>query len=294
MTDEGRIAVMLATDGEGPALRAEELLTSVADRSKVEVVAACVSTFDMCLQETENLHLSCYSPEAGARHARAMAEAAVARLEAAGFSARPAVLEGDAPTELLDLAQRQPAGLAVLGAGHRRWREAPMLGRTCRVVLHEAPCSVLVVHRCEPAVASRTVLVTTDGSAGAEQAVRAFSSVADPARCTVVVASVTRTPAPGAVDHAEPTPVAEHQTESAESAVAEAAMILEKHGFACRTEVVRGHPGRTLLDLAEQAGSSMIVAGSRGLGRLRRLALGSVSDALARYANAALIGRATP
>jgi nucleotide-binding universal stress UspA family protein len=88
-----------------------------------------------------------------------------------------------------------------------------------------------------------------------------------------------------------PTPAGEHQEEIAEAAVADAAGILEEQGFACRTEVVRGHPGRTLLELADREGSSLVVAGSRGLGPLRRLALGSVSDALARHADAAFIGR---
>ena len=290
MTD-ARLRVMLAADGEKPAADAEALLIDVADRSTTEILAVCVNTFDMSLRVSEALGLGHYSPEAGLRHAETIAQAAAARLEAAGFRARWLAAAGDAPSELLELARRESVGLVVLGAGHSRWRDAPVLGRTSGLLLHECVCSVLLVHTREPD-GERAVLVATDGSPGAEHAIRTFASLADPARCRVLVASVTREATAGASGDTGPAGAGE-QAVTPESSVAAAARILEEHGFSCKTQVVRGHPARALLELAAAEGS-VVVAGSRGLSRLRRLTLGSVSDALARHADAALIGRGGP
>jgi nucleotide-binding universal stress UspA family protein len=83
-------------------------------------------------------------------------------------------------------------------------------------------------------------------------------------------------------------PTLEHEaTEAADRAAA----ILRDRGFACRVRTVRGLPAAALLELAEREGSALVVVGSRGLGRPHRMALGSVSDAVARHAPAAFVGR---
>lgn len=48
--------------------------------------------------------------------------------------------------------------------------------------------------------------------------------------------------------------------------------------------VVRGTPGPTLCDLAEEVGADAVVIGSRGRGGLKRAVLGSVSDHVVRHA----------
>ncbi|MGH2688052.1 MAG: universal stress protein, partial [Actinomycetota bacterium] len=70
-----------------------------------------------------------------------------------------------------------------------------------------------------------------------------------------------------------------------------AAAILRDGGFDCGVRTVRGLPAAALLELAESEGSSLVVVGSRGHGRLHRMALGSVSDVVARHAPAAFVGR---
>jgi nucleotide-binding universal stress UspA family protein len=79
--------------------------------------------------------------------------------------------------------------------------------------------------------------------------------------------------------------------EEAADAAARAAAILRDRSVSCRIQPVRGLPAAALLDLAERDSSSLVVVGSRGLGRLERMALGSVSDAIARHAPAAFVGR---
>jgi nucleotide-binding universal stress UspA family protein len=48
--------------------------------------------------------------------------------------------------------------------------------------------------------------------------------------------------------------------------------------------LLQGRPADTMVDLAGEIGADLIVAGSRGLGPLRRLVLGSVSDGIAHHA----------
>jgi nucleotide-binding universal stress UspA family protein len=47
---------------------------------------------------------------------------------------------------------------------------------------------------------------------------------------------------------------------------------------------IEGDPGRALCDFASERGATVIVAGSRGRGGIKRAVLGSVSDHLVRNA----------
>jgi nucleotide-binding universal stress UspA family protein len=178
----------------------------------------------------------------------------------------------------------------VLGAAKSRHGSHPLLGRVCRHLLMEAPCSVALVHAWPASGQRRNVLAATDGSSAAEHAARAFAAFANPQACDVLVTSVARPLIGGSlVDPATRTdPVREE--ESAEAA-GRAAGILREQGFTCRVKTTRGLPAAALLDLAEREGSGLVVVGSRGLGRLHRMALGSVSDAVARHAPAAFVAR---
>ena len=68
------------------------------------------------------------------------------------------------------------------------------------------------------------------------------------------------------------------QLEEAKAAAAREGLKLE-----VRTEM--GHPAEVLIRLADQEGYSLIVVGSRGLGGIQHLLLGSVSEATVRHAH---------
>ena len=79
------------------------------------------------------------------REASAVAAAAVARLDEAGFRAQAIARSGDPAQEIVAYAKEQRTGLLVLGTrGHTGLRRL-MLGSVARNVLLHAPCSVLVV-----------------------------------------------------------------------------------------------------------------------------------------------------
>jgi len=49
--------------------------------------------------------------------------------------------------------------------------------------------------------------------------------------------------------------------------------------------LLRGHPDREIVHLAEEIGAGLIVIGSRGQGGVRRALMGSVSDSVVRQAH---------
>lgn len=69
----------------------------------------------------------------------------------------------------------------------------------------------------------------------------------------------------------------------AEELLAEEAQLLERAG-AAQTYLKEGPAVDTILDLAEELGAGLLVLGSRGLGPVKRLALGSVSEGVVHHA----------
>jgi len=62
------------------------------------------------------------------------------------------------------------------------------------------------------------------------------------------------------------------------------AQTLRDQGCQAETTVVRGHPKDLICQLAQDRGVDLIVMGSRGLGTLRQLLLGSVSNYVLQHA----------
>ena len=63
-----------------------------------------------------------------------------------------------------------------------------------------------------------------------------------------------------------------------------AAKIFKEKNIRTRTILKEGHPAHTIINVASEEGFNMIVIGSRGLGGLEKLLLGSVSNAVVQEA----------
>jgi nucleotide-binding universal stress UspA family protein len=289
--------VLLATDGKWPAIGAQKLLAGIGDRDRIEITVMSVAGFDAAVQEggrTEGR----FSPEAGRKYALAVIDRAVEELIASGYKASGHLTEGFPPLDILHEIERGWHELTVLGAGSASWIDQILLGSVSTKVLHATPTSVLIVHQYLGEVGGE-VLLGSDGSRGAEFSLRTLIGFADPGRVRVRVTSVVKPEegVAGMPEHLSQQFVADqrrnesNRLQEAERHVSHAVRMLDDAGFRCEGDVRVGHPAEQLLKQAAEYGSDVIAVGSRGLGSVQRVVLGSVSDKVARHARAALVGR---
>jgi nucleotide-binding universal stress UspA family protein len=197
------------------------------------------------------------------------------------------VLDGIPALTLMDYASNESIDLLLMGARGRSGTARLFLGSVSSTVVAEASCPVLVVHlgRGTHAAAGprsiQKVVVAVDGSAPSELGFRAGTDLARtlkvPLRIvTVAPQGLTEPRAPRPSPAAPPSPLApfeglvEGLRKEAESRQVEDVS----------TEVLRGSPVDAILTYVDEAPSTLLVVGSRGLTPARRLLLGSVSTAL--------------
>ncbi len=145
----------------------------------------------------------------------------------------------------------------------------------------------------------RTILVPTDGSDHADKAVAFAADVAPKYGATIILLHVLSDPGSGTVPNElselarlEQIRVTERDIRQAganellHSAEAQA----RKHGATkIQQAIEEGDPTRSILASAEAHGADMIVMGSRGLGDLQGLLLGSVSHKVGHLAKCTCI-----
>jgi nucleotide-binding universal stress UspA family protein len=133
------------------------------------------------------------------------------------------------------------------------------------------------------------IVVGTDGSAGAEAAVRKVIDIAGGSGATVHV--VCAYPGRSTLERigltAKTDPVDLRGV--AADVVARDERRFEEAGFQVQVHVREGDAAHVLADVAEQEGADLIAVGARGHGALRRFALGSVSAKLSHNAPTSLL-----
>ena len=137
-----------------------------------------------------------------------------------------------------------------------------------------------------------TILLCTDGSELAERALAAGLGVLAPADRIVVAMAIEPYDSSmvsgvsgfggGTVTPDQYDVQRRAELDSAETVLRETVEALGVEG--AETVVVEGDPARALCDLAASLPATVMVAGTRGLGGLKRALLGSVSDHLVRNA----------
>jgi nucleotide-binding universal stress UspA family protein len=134
-----------------------------------------------------------------------------------------------------------------------------------------------------------SIVVGTDGSAGAEAAVQKVIDLARGSGATVHV--VCAYPGRSTLERigltAKTDPV--NMRGVAADVVARDERRFREAGFAVEKHVQEGDPAHTLIDVAEEASADLIAVGARGHGALRRFALGSVSAKLSHSSPTSLL-----
>jgi nucleotide-binding universal stress UspA family protein len=129
----------------------------------------------------------------------------------------------------------------------------------------------------------RQILIATDGSRSADEAVGVGLALAKQQGADVTFVHVTQSnePGGGAID------AAAHQEaiDESESALAAAARAAEEAGVSHALERISGQTVDTIVALAESREADMIVVGSRGRGTVTAALLGGVSQGVLKHAS---------
>ena len=127
------------------------------------------------------------------------------------------------------------------------------------------------------------VLLASDGSSASQRAIRwlgEFAPTVDIKVTVLTVATLTEPPRQSQTMSELRESVAAEAQETAEAA----ATILRRRWPDVQTLVTEGDPRIEIVRAAEETQADMIALGARGLGRLKRVLIGSASLAAARYA----------
>jgi nucleotide-binding universal stress UspA family protein len=221
------------------------------------------------------------------RDAHQRLEGQVEKIRASGGEVSKTYVEFGRPdAEIVRLAEDIDAGLIVVGSrGFGPLRRAVM-GGVSRSVVRHAHCPVLVVRGGR---SLGPILVCIDGSRGATEAARTGAEISAATGAALHVVYVMR------AERYRPQfgPEAwEGWQENLERASHDALTWVEERADLLRTEtgtdsakahLAFGEPAREIVRLADEVGAGMVVVGSRGLGGVRRMLLGSDSDTVVEH-----------
>jgi nucleotide-binding universal stress UspA family protein len=194
---------------------------------------------------------------------------------------------GSAASEILDKLNGWPADLVVVGThGHTRLARV-VLGSVSLKLTRESPCSVRV-GRASKHDGRLRLLVGTDGSLEAVAAVDEICNRCWPRGTEVRVLSAQHALTPIDVEALatglESYRNVNEQRKFLQHAAEQAAEKLRQADLAASSVVQEGNPERALLDEAKAWNADAIFVGARGMGRVERFLLGSVSSAAVAHA----------
>jgi nucleotide-binding universal stress UspA family protein len=206
------------------------------------------------------------------------------------------VVNGNPGREILKILEQGQMNLVVLGSRGLSKLAGLLLGSVSEWVLNEAPCSVLVGRpraRQKGGPAPMRIVLAVDGSPDAWAAVDflkqfQFSPSSKLTLVYVVRKHIYQTEQVLVGDPSEGEAFARLAEEVLDKRGREGVALLEKtreHLAKLNLTVVErlvfGHEGQEILKAAKQTHADLVVVGSRGITRLRRFLLGSVSHKVA-------------
>ncbi len=122
-------------------------------------------------------------------------------------------------------------------------------------------------------------LLATDGSEHSEKILEKIISLAVPLKAEITVISVAEVPKPFELDFLVLT--REKILKYTREILEKTAETLREKGLAVKTILGEGHPAEVICKEAEEGKYDLVVLGSRGLGKIEELLLGSVSSRVA-------------
>lgn len=192
------------------------------------------------------------------------------------------VVRGPTTPALIHLADAH-AAMIVVGSRGLGGIRGTVLGSVSRQLCEHAPCPVTVVRHVagDAPVTLDTIVVGVDGSAHAERALGVAAGLAARAGSRIVAVHAAE---PGAVPDPSVHPLAS-TGRNLPDLLDRWCEPLRAHGLVGHDAVIaEGDPRTALMDVAEERGADLLVVGSRGLGPVSALLLGSVASSLIQHA----------
>jgi nucleotide-binding universal stress UspA family protein len=130
------------------------------------------------------------------------------------------------------------------------------------------------------------VLVAVDASEISSLVIKRSGQYAKATDCDLTVLNVVE-PVPGIYAELPETIIdfSRIKKEEAEKIVTKAQKTLKDYGVDCTTAICNGAAAAEIVEMAEKGNFDVIFVGSRGLGGLKRMLLGSVADDVLRHAH---------
>jgi nucleotide-binding universal stress UspA family protein len=218
-----------------------------------------------------------------------------------GFQVDPELLLGSPAEKIIEYAEQHYPDLIVLGAKGLRATLGILLGGVAQQVIEYATCPVLVVRSRLRRL--RRILLVVDGSPNSRLAAESMARFPFPDEAELLVMHILP-PHTFPVDFETPygipieqpavfaDEIAQKQaTEEAEGhqLLTQMIEILSSNHFQAKTILKRGDAATEIIEYVKKNRIDLIVAGSRGLSRVRSWLLGSVSRKIVHYSGCSVL-----
>jgi nucleotide-binding universal stress UspA family protein len=178
---------------------------------------------------------------------------------------------GPAASALIGVAIRTRADMLVIGARGLGGFGGLLLGSVSQQCVEHRPCPVVVL-RDGHDLTDGPIVVGLDGSAAAGRALEWTIDLAEAIGVTIVAVHATATGANNAT------------VDAARRDLEQWCAPIGRRGITHELRVESGDARTVVVQTADDVGASLLVVGTRGLGAVQGLLLGSVAGYVARYA----------
>jgi len=272
--------VLLATDGSKDARAAAEYLKDFPLPGGATIRVMTVVTLPPSALDIPPV--AAFSESLLAEGRRVVEEARAVLGPRAAVEER--VVQGNPKEEIVRAAEEWPADLVVVGGRGLGGVRGFLLGSVSQTVARHVHCPVLVVKGRARPLAS--VLLATDGSDGANEAIRFLLSLPLVRNTKVrLLSAVEPTLYPASAPKLIRAQLKGMIAQLERERRAEVEKVLDRAARELKAKVTRltrsmptGHPAREIVAAAASFDAGLVVVGARGLGGMKRLLLGSVSE----------------
>lgn len=280
--------ILLATDGSEDAVMAAQITADIAAMADSEVhIIHILEPLPRYAYPGVTSEIYSLVHNKRRRWAKELLAGEIERARNEGANVVEGLLrEGPIVDEILDASNELRVGLIVMGSRGLGRVKALFLGSVSEGVAHHAQHPLLVARGGQKAWPPKRLVIGDDDSEMARQAGELAAQIAKPFGASgKLVRAYPELPEIDLEGRVSDPRLVDDALRRAERDLEEQAKTLEHTlGKRPRVRIAVGDPAARILEVASEESSTLIAVGSRGLGPIRRLRLGSVSTKVLRAA----------